>query len=300
MAAAEYEEQRLYAERLRQAQEELAQRLRARSDVSAILAETHTGLFHDFHAHGAAVSLQGHLSLFGQAPRQEEVQQLLDWLLAHQDQPVYGTAQLAAAYPESARFLSSATGLLSARLTRDGPDFLLWFRPEVLQVVAWSGRPDQPAEVTEDGKRISPRRSFERWEETMRGRSEPWLPVEWEFARSVRLLVAEALLDQQNREVARLNAELSRSNVELEAFAYAAAHDLQEPLRAIRSYAQLLHRRAGTRLDQDSREFLSFIETGAERMSSLLRGLLGYSQLGGRERLNGRLRPWPTCSGGHW
>ncbi|SOD92019.1 PAS fold-containing protein [Caenispirillum bisanense] len=74
--------------------------------------------------------------------------------------------------------------------------------------------------------------------------------------------------------------ELTRSNGELERFAYVASHDLQEPVRTMVGYAQLVRRRFDDRLDDDGRSFLSYIEEGALRMRALVQGLLTYSRLG--------------------
>jgi two-component system, sensor histidine kinase and response regulator len=99
-----------------------------------------------------------------------------------------------------------------------------------------------------------------------------------------RLGEQNAQLQQEVAARERMQAALQRSNVELEQLAYVASHDMQEPLRMIASYLQLVAQRYDDKLDADGREFIAYAVDGAKRMQALINDLLAYSRVGTKAR----------------
>jgi PAS domain S-box-containing protein len=91
---------------------------------------------------------------------------------------------------------------------------------------------------------------------------------------------SEQQLQELNQVLEKRAAELLSSNRELERFAYVASHDLQEPLRMVSSFLQLLDRQYSAGLDEKAREYINFAVGGAERMKRLILDLLSYSRVG--------------------
>lgn len=235
-------------------------------------------------AGGAAVYHSNRWWRLGNTPTEKQLGALGEWLVARSEFtsaicPLYVTDSLGRDYPAGPEFADVASGLLAFPLSRTGQNLMLWFRPETIQTIHWGGNPhDKPTVQGPHGPRLTPRASFELFSESVRGRSMPWTAVEVEAAARLRFLVMELVVSQAER-LADLNTDLTRSNEELDAFAYVASHDLKEPLRGIHKYAHQLREDAAA-LDEDHRQKLDGLMRLTVRMDGLLDSLLHFSRVG--------------------
>ena len=235
-------------------------------------------------AEGVALSFGEKITLVGNTPDEETITSMLSWLETQfESDIIYETNSLEQVCPTASKDNAVASGLLALQISRIQSTFILWFRPEVVQTVDWGGNPNKPLEVEEDGTlRMSPRKSFVKWQETVRGKSLPWKSCEIEAALELRSSIVGIVLRKAD-ELAQVNQELARSNIELDAFAYIASHDLKEPLRGIYNYSSFLIEDYGEILGDDGAEKLNTLMRLTHRMEDLINSLLHYSRLGRAE-----------------
>ncbi|MBK9440362.1 MAG: EAL domain-containing protein [Comamonadaceae bacterium] len=157
-------------------------------------------VLHLVHATGAVIVLGEHSTCIGTTPTPDQVQELLAWLrprLVLNNMLI--THSLATDYRPASAFANVASGLLAIRLDDQAERCLLWMREEVVRSTSWAGEASKHLVEDDHGPKLEPRRSFERWVQTMRGESPYWSNPEVEAARLLSLTLAERFSRQQLR-----------------------------------------------------------------------------------------------------
>jgi two-component system, chemotaxis family, sensor kinase Cph1 len=272
-----------YKIKLQSIQSELIESIASADNFLDALIEPAIRLLDLTSATGAAVCLGDDIQILGKTPSIEEICNLIEWTDERINESLFNTDSLPKLYPEAEAFKDTASGLLLLRISKVKRYYILWFRPEVIQTLNWAGNPQDSFTLDTDGNLVlCPRNSFKLWQETVSSTSLPW--QQWELDRVVALRNAiVGIVLSKADELAKINLELERSNRELASFAYAASHDLKEPLRGIYNYSTILLEDYETALDEEGIEYLQSLISLSQRMDTLIDVLLKFSQIGQAE-----------------
>lgn len=227
-------------------------------------------------AGGAAILVNGKLTLLGKTPPQETVKALAQWLEQGGHPTIFSTDELRSVWSPAESCPDTASGLLAVKLSRVEPHYVLWFRPEVVTTVTWAGNPWKP---TTGDMSLHPRKSFAAWKQKVTGRSLPWTEAERHGASELRTAI-NALVLRRTERLIKVNGDLERKNTDLNSFAYIASHDLREPLRGIANYARFILEDEKDQITGETIRKLDKISSLAVQSEELLEALNHYSKLG--------------------
>ncbi|OCQ99334.1 cyanobacterial phytochrome A [Nostoc sp. MBR 210] len=272
-----------YEVRLKSLQAEFIELISQADNFIDALVKPQPSLLALVSATGAAVCLDNEITLVGATPKIEQVQKLITWVDNQVSDRIFATNSLPKLYPEAIQFKNTASGLLLLRISQVQRYYILWFRPEVVQTINWAGNPNESIQTNTDGSiTLCPRTSFENWQEIVQLTSLPWKQCEIDNALALKGAIVGIVLSKAE-ELAKINQELERSNRELASFAYAASHDLKEPLRGIYNFSTILIEDYADILDADGVDYLQTVLALSVRMETLINSLLHLSQLGQTE-----------------
>ena len=258
---------------------QLVVRMAAVENLTAALMDGPPSVLDLIPSEGAAAAVyhDNHWKLIGRTPTLEQIRALAVWLRSEGRQDVFHTECLSASYPPAAAFPEFASGLLSVSIPKGEGNFVLWFRPEILQTVSWGGNPDEPA--SSDGDRLRPRNSFAEWKQSVRMKSAPWQEWELSVASELRSAILAADLRSQFRkeQQARLNAE--SANQAKENLMAVVSHDLKNPLNAIGINLVLIRRSLAAKQIDPADRMIAGIERATTRMKRLIEDLLDVARI---------------------
>lgn len=184
---------------------QMVRRLSEETSLADGLIKHRPNLLDYIQAEGVAIVVNGEYSEIGRTPGRARVQRIVSALNQRED-GVFASDEITAWMPDAEELVAEAAGLLALSVSRRPRDYILWFRPEIVQEVTWAGNPQKAMVSTPEGDKLSPRHSFKAWRETVRGRSRPWKPIEIKAAEALRLSILETVVKRID-EIARERAK---------------------------------------------------------------------------------------------
>ena len=143
---------------------------------------------------GVGLWLDGQWTASGSAPPAEAVPELAALIGERSDGGVWSTHSLSEQLPGAETYHAEASGLLAVPLSQIPRDYLIFFRKELVQTLNWAGNPDKSYDTGPHGDRLTPRKSFDIWKQTVRRQAQPWTDADREIAEAARVALVEVVL----------------------------------------------------------------------------------------------------------
>ena len=181
----------------------LVNRMSGHDDLALGLIDQSPTLLDYLDADGVAILVDDRYAALGRVPRESQVRALVQWLDKHATSGTFASNNLSAEFDLAKDFAIEASGVLAISASHSPSDYIIWFRPELIESVRWAGDPSKPVQVGPLGDRLTPRKSFDEWVQSVRYEARPWTANEIEAATHMRMSLLEVVLrriDQVARE----------------------------------------------------------------------------------------------------
>ena len=232
---------------------------------------------------GGAIIVEDEVTTVGDTPTKEQILQITEVFEGQEEELVWHTHHLAQVMPAATDFADRTAGVLLLIISnKPKRQYILWFRKEKQYAVNWAGNPEKSVVKSEDGTRLSPRKSFDKWKEIVRNQSAVWKSDDVSTALALRSDIKEFFL-KKYQELQATNADLTDAYEELNSFSYTVAHDLRAPLRSINGFAQILQEDYEDKLDEYGKDVINIILQSADKMNEYIDNILNISKLGRTE-----------------
>jgi light-regulated signal transduction histidine kinase (bacteriophytochrome)/CheY-like chemotaxis protein len=183
-----------YEARAHQVQERMMEVAASHAHSSGAIADFLSDYRKMIDCDGIAVWSDGHITLGGETPTEAEVLDLISFINRTTPGRICASAEISKVYATGESFRDRAAGFLAIPISRTPRDCLVFFRREILRSVKWAGDPNKSYTVGPHGPRLTPRKSFELWQEVVRGQSKPWSAADLRIAEGLRVTLLEVIL----------------------------------------------------------------------------------------------------------
>lgn len=227
----------------------------------------------------AAVYIDHAWTVIGNTPTIEEIEALVDWLIAeHEESAVFATDCLGREFAPAKAYKAQASGLAALSIPKSPRNFILWFRPEVSASVTWAGQPSKMVELDADVWRLHPRFSFDSWVEKVEGTAAPWKKVELEAILELRNSILALDLQRAFAKEQAARAMAERLNEERQSMVHVVSHDIRTPLAVIKMSLQMLGMRADLGAEQYEK-LIARSQRSAESIERLVTSVLDVARM---------------------
>lgn len=258
--------------------DKLSKYLQENDSIEEALTGETINLLSVVNATGAVLVYEKKIIKCGVTPADEQIDHLIKWLKENNKEPIYHATNLGNVYKEAGNYRQVASGILLSVLSKELEEYVIWFKPEIIETISWAGNPEKNLEMNAEGLlQMSPRNSFEVWSQTVSGISASWTAEEIKSAVRLKEEITYAT-NLKAGALRLLNEKLRLAYQELDTFSFTISHDLKNPITAIKSYAQLLA--MDETIGMSGHQLLLRIAERADKMNFMINEVLSYSRIG--------------------
>lgn len=228
---------------------------------------------------GGVVIRGKNLHYFGYTPTKEQILEIHSWM-KEKNESVFLTNEFSSYNAKAEKYKDSASGVLYYRLDNNSNSAVIWFRRQQSEGKKWGGKPTFLN--SKAAEKLTPRNSFEAWEEEVEGKSLKWMSHEIQAGLRLCAYLEREIyirnITEQKKQFQLLTEDLKAKNEELSQFNWISSHDMKEPLRKIRLFVDQIKENQDV-LSETHQLFFTRIDASAERMQLLIDDLLNYSSI---------------------